>query len=162
VIEVTSRIRFNNFCLGHRQHAKITRMLSDPNGNVMFLPKWWEHLMVYAARVLNRHQELVDKIDWDPVIDGRPRKYRRYYKPEVFQLHEAYYPGDVIGVNAVLPDGLSIVAFQQLLDIAGRYRGISPYKPGRKYGTFEVLSVQRRKRPRPTEVETNQLSKQDA
>lgn len=112
----------------------------------MYMPTWWAALMRYAAKILNRHQRLVEQIDWDPVIDGTPRSYRRYYEQSRYTLHEAYYPGDEIGVNAVLPPGLSISDFTQLLDVAGRYRGVSPYKPKDKWGTFEVTNVTRRRR----------------
>lgn len=153
MIEVQAKLRFNNYCLGNRRVRRIDKMLRDPDGRVMFMPVWWQALMRYAAKVLNRHHATVSKIDWDPVIDGDTRIHRRYYKPERFQKHEAFFPGDIIGVNVVLPDDLPIDDFSQLLDIAGRYRGISPYGTERKYGTFEILDVRRRVRVTPSERE---------
>lgn len=146
MIEVTARLRFNNFSLGAVRCRNLNKMLRDPEGRVMYMPTWWAALMRYAAKVLNRHQQLVGQIDWDPIIDGTPRNYRRYYGPSRYTLHEAFYPGDEIGVNAVLPSGIIISDFTQLLDVAGRYRGISPYKPKDKWGTFEVANVTRRRR----------------
>ena len=146
MIEVTVRLRFNRHSLGAVRCKKLNKMLRDPEGRVMFLPTWWAVLMRYAAKVLNRHQRLVNDIDWDPIIDGNPTNFRRYYEPNRYTLHEAFHPNDVIGVNAVLPSGLSISDFMQLLDVAGRYKGISPYKPRDKWGTFEVINIVRRKR----------------
>jgi len=135
-------------------------MLRDPEQRVIFKPVWWQSLMRYAAKVLNRHHDAVKGIDWDPVIDGDTRLFRRYYRPRQYMLHEAFYPGDVIGVNVVLPDRLTIADFTQLLDVAGRYKGISPYGSDQKYGTFEVMDVKRRVRVTPSERVTASASQQ--
>jgi hypothetical protein len=150
MIEVQARLRFNTHCLGARQCGRITRFLKDPQSRVMLLPSAWEQVMVFAATVMNRHQAIVKDIEWDPVVDGAINKYKRYYEPSKFQLHEAFIPGDQIGVNAVLPDGLPIEDFSQLLSVAGQYRGISPYRQTK--GTFEVLDVSRRKRTLSSET----------
>jgi hypothetical protein len=157
VVEVQARLRFNAHSLGAvrtRGKPAVDKFLHDPEGQVMFLPTWWGALMKFATKLLNRHHSLVQEIDWDPVIDGTPREYRRFYKPKVFQLHEAFYPGDTIGVNAVLPTGLSVEDFHQLLDVAGKYKGMSPYRAQKKYGTFEVLTVLKRKRMLSSEQAT--------
>jgi hypothetical protein len=163
MIEVQAKLRFNNYCLGNRRHKRANRMLRDPEGRVIFMPMWWQSLMRYAAKVLSRHHKIVDLIDWDPVIDGQTKMYRRYYgNEERFQPHEAFFPGDIIGVNAVLPTELSISDFSQLLDIAGRYKGMSPYGGEKKYGTFEVMDVQKRKRVTLEEREAARNSDHEA
>jgi len=144
--EIEAKLRFNNYCLGDCRFGSISAFLHDPDGRVMFMPTWWASLMRYAAKVLNRHHRTVKEIDWAPVVHGTCREYRRYYKPRRFRLHEAFYPGDVIVVYAVLPDGLPISDFQELLSIAGQYKGISPFGADRNFGTFDVESVQPRKR----------------
>jgi hypothetical protein len=117
----------------------------------MFLPTWWLDIVCYAANVANLGQRLVGQIDWDPIIDGHicfnwkrvvvHARDDKYNRPR-YCLHEAFRPGDVIGVNAVLPDGLSPDDLYELLTVAGTYKGISPFrKGGERYGTFEVLSV---------------------
>jgi len=146
MIEVAATLRFNNHCLGNCRYQKISKFLHDPNGRVMFLPTWWSAVLRYAAIVLNRHQAAVKQIDWDPIIVGEPRVYRRFYAQGRFTKHEAFYPGDSVTVHAVIPTEITIDEFKELLDIVGRYKGISPYRPEQKYGTFEVLAVTPRRR----------------
>lgn len=147
MIEVQVTLQFNNYSLGNRRGGRVWTMLKDANGKVMFMPSWWKAVMRHAARIFSRHHDAVTRIDWDPVIAGTPRPYKRFYKPQCFQRHEAFHPGDTVTVNAVLPDDLPLLDFTQLLDIAGCYCGISPYQTNNdKYGTFAVVNVQRRVR----------------
>lgn len=156
--EVSIRLRFLRECLGSAKRPNgrgqtIFYMLRDPQHRIMFLPTWWHDLMSYAAKVRNFGQQLVRRINWDPTVDGSVRgDWRRTVVPASrdskqrarYALHEAFPPGAVIGVNAVLPDGLSIEAFQDLLTVAGTYKGISPFRSqDANYGTFEVVSVKR-------------------
>ena len=162
--EVSIRLRFLRECLGSakRQNGRgqtVFYMLRDPQKRIMFLPTWWHSLMAYAAKVRNLGQQLVSGINWDPHVDGSVRgDWRRIVVPASrdskqrarYALHEAFPPGSVIGVNAVIPDGLSIEALQDLLSVAGTYRGISPFRSqDENYGTFEVVSVKRTARQTP-------------
>jgi len=158
MLEVTVRLKFNQVCPGDvkRPDGKnfILAMRRDPEGRVMFLPTWWAGITRYAAKVLNRHQASVKKIRWDPVVDGNPRRWRRYLplpsnKPDArprYAIHEAFMPGETIGVNCVLPSDIAMDDLWQLLDIAGTYKGISSYKPDEGYGTFKVEEIRKRKR----------------
>jgi hypothetical protein len=153
--EVTIRLRFNRECLGSaprlsRNNNLIYKMHRDAQRRVMFLPSWWSTRFRFASRVLNRYDQLVSKIAWDSVIDGNVRTWRRTVvlakddpkKRERYALHEAFRPGATIGVNAVIPDGLTVDAFTELLVTVGTYKGISPFQDDEDiYGTFEVLSV---------------------
>jgi hypothetical protein len=148
--EVVSKLQFNQPCLGNVRKKDRNEMLKDPMGRVMILPTWWQALATFAARLHNRHQDKVKEIDWDPIVEGCVKDFRRYYAPGKFTVHEAFLPGDVIRVRAVLPDGISPQDFQEILVIAGRYKGICPFKPERKMGTFEVLEVRALGRPPAT------------
>lgn len=158
--EVTIRLRFNRECLGSVKKRKSLKgqnpqvvfcFARDPSGRIMFLPTWWASLLSYSAKVANRAFDIVNRIDWDPIVDGKPKeRWKRVVVPahadpkgrERYALHEAFPPGAVIGINAVIPRGLSVDEFEDLLTIAGTYRGISPFREdNEKYGTFEVLSV---------------------
>lgn len=156
--EVSIRLRFIRECLGSAKRRKgadqtVFCMLRDHRGRVMFLPSWWNKLMGYAAKVHNLGQSLVRKIDWDPIVDGAPRSnWRRILVTasddakgrQRYAVHEVFQPGSMIGVKAVLPDGLSVGDFYELLTIAGTYKGISPFQmSGENYGTFEVVSVKK-------------------
>lgn len=146
MIEVEAALRFNQHSLGDRRHRDISRMLRAPDGRVMFLPTWWQSLMRYAAKVLNKHHDDVKEIDWSPIVIGDTSIYRRYYAPGKFTAHEAFMPGDIIQVHAVIPTTLPLDDFKELLDIAGKYKGISPYRSDKQYGTFDVTDVQKRTR----------------
>lgn len=168
--EVSIRLRFIRECLGSAKRRKgrdqtVFRMPRDPRGRVMFLPSWWSQLMAYAAKVHNLGQSLVSKIDWDPIVDGAPQKnWRRIIVAPSddpkgrarYAVHEAFPPGSVIAIKAVLPDGLGVDDFQELLTIAGTYKGISPYKPkDENYGTFEVVSVKKAVRQKQENTNEN-------
>jgi hypothetical protein len=90
---------------------------------------------------MNRHHAAVRDIDWDPIIEGTPREYKRFYAPSRYTVHEAFFPGDKIVVHAVVPASLPLEDFSELLRIAGRYKGISPYRKG-PYGTFDVVDIE--------------------
>ena len=153
--EVTIRLRFTRESLGAarkktKREQVIFAMLRDRDSHVMFLPTWWRGLMTYAARVVNRYQSLVDRITWDPRIDGRVVNINRTVlrwrqdgsvKSKGYALHEGFKAGDTIGVNAVLPDGMSIEGFSRLLATVGRYKGVSPFQDDDPYGLFEIVSV---------------------
>jgi hypothetical protein len=116
-------------------------MLRAPDGRVMLLSSWWTALMRYAAEVFGGHHEAAQAIDWDPIIEEDTSDYKRFYAPGKFTIHEAYLPGDQITVRAVTPDAISLDDLRELLRIAGRYKGISPYRKDKQYGTFEVINV---------------------
>ncbi len=145
--EVVVKLQFNQPCLGDVRKEKRSEMLKDPRGRAMLLPTWWKSVASFAARLLNRHQELVTRVDWDPVVEEPVKEFRRYYGPGKFTVHEAFLAGDVIVVRAVLPDGLPVEDFREIMATAGRYKGICPYKPENKMGTFEVLEVRPAGRP---------------
>lgn len=152
--EVVIRLRFNRECLGsakRRKHSQIIFSFDrDPSGRVMFMPSAWLSVMRYAAKLANRHHSAVQKIDWCPLVEGQPRNdWRRTIVnrqgPESrthYALHEAFPPGAVILVSAVLPDEIPINEFEDLLSIVGKYKGFSPFNNATEhYGTFEVVSV---------------------
>ena len=159
--EVHIKLRFNRVCLGAAKRKRNGYVVfcfeRDPNQRVMFLSSLWGALMRYAAKLTNRHQNVVKKIDWCPVVSGTPKKdWRRTIirrpahtksaqPPRAhFAVHEAFVPGDVVELSAVLPAEISIEDFMQLLIVVGKYRGFSPFNNAQeKYGTFEVLSVEK-------------------
>lgn len=158
--EVVLKLRFNRVCLGAAKRKRNNYVVfcfeRDPSGRVMFMPSLWSSLLRYAAKLANRHQNAVKKIDWCPVIAGTPKKdWRRTIVRKSsagpqkqsrahFAVHEAFVPGDVISLSAVLPAEISIDELMQLMTIVGKYRGFSPFNNAQeKYGTFEVLSIEK-------------------
>lgn len=157
--EVTIRLRFVRECLGSAKRKKRKGQSSqtvfcfarDHRDRIMFLPTWWAVLMRYAAKVAGRAYGIVGEINWDPIVDGKPRSdWKRTVvsahddpkRRERYAIHEAFPPGAVVGINAVIPGGLTVDELSDLLTIAGTYKGISPFRAeDAQYGTFEVLSV---------------------
>jgi hypothetical protein len=147
--EIEIVLEFTQHCLGDARYKNRSRMLRAPDGRVMLLASWWAALFKYAAQVLNRHHDAVTEIDWDPIVDGETSEYKRYYAPGKWTLHEAFYPGDEITVKAVVPSSIPLEDVAEMLRISGRYRGISPYRKDKQYGTFTVVSVKPRKKEPP-------------
>lgn len=165
--EITVKIKFTKACLGNVKRY-ITQgskkwpcfyMPRTPDGSVRFEANWWKHSIRFAAEVLCRHQRSVSKIHFDVAITGQPEAdtdmfYKRYFAAKKFVKHEAFREGEVVGVNCLVPSDISDDDFQQLMDLVGRYKGISPYGP-REYGFFVVESLVTRHQPAPKK-ETNE------
>lgn len=154
LLEVAVKLRFNQVCLGAAKRRKNGRVYfgfdRDADGRVIFTPSAWSGVMRYAAKLANMHHAAVNRIDWCPVVDGKTRNdWRRSIVSKqsgqskvYYAVHEAFSPGSVITISAVLPDEISVNDFKYLLGIVGKYKGFSPFNTvADHYGTFEVLSV---------------------
>lgn len=155
--EMTVRIKFTKHCLGNvkaRDGGGRFLLPRGPGGQVTFLASWHNANVRFASQILGRHQDEVRRMLWDINVDGvvsRDGWYKRYYRvgdKQRYALHESYLPGQVIGVNCVVPSAITDDDLWSLIRIAGQYKGISPWKPG-TYGLFEVESI----RPRRPVVE---------
>jgi hypothetical protein len=154
VVEVAIRLQFNQACLGAAKRRRKNQVYfgfdRDAAGRVLFLPSAWAGVMRYAAKLANKHHSVVQKIDWWPIVAGKPRNdWRRTIVSKQggqarahYAVHEAFQPGDIIELFAVLPDEINIADFEQLLSIVGKYKGFSPFNTTTDhYGTFEILSI---------------------
>lgn len=148
--EMTARIRFTRHCLGNvKAKGKSGRFLlpRTQSGSVIFLPSWHRSNMRFAARTVGKHQDEVEKILWDAQVDGAVRPdswYRRYYSSVRFCLHESFVPDQVIGLNCVVPENVTDDDFWRLMQVAGQYRGLSPWKPA-EFGLYTVESIRLRR-----------------
>jgi hypothetical protein len=120
----------------------------SPSGSVTFLSSWHRANLQFASQILGHHQDQVDKVLWDIAVDSTATGvYRRYFNADGrkrFCLHEAFVPGQVVGVNCVVPATISDEEFWRLMQVAGQYKGLSPWKPG-LFGFFEVESIRPRR-----------------
>lgn len=154
--EMTVRIRFTRHSLGNvpaRDKSGRFSLPRSPSGHVTFMATWHKANMRYAATVLGRHQDEVSKICWDIAVDGVPLKdgwFRRFYTTangrRRYAVHEMFKQGQVVGINCVVPGSITEDDLWQLMQIAGRYRGLSPFRPT-EYGLFDVQSVRPRRVP---------------
>ena len=141
--EVTVRIKFLKHALGH---VKVSNgkfeMPRTVEGNVMFLPTWWQASLRTASKLLGRCHKPAGQILWDLSVDGVPSRdyYKRFTSKNRFALHEAFWPGQVVGVNCAVPLQINPEDLKTLLEYAGKYCGISPYLP-RQYGFFSLVGV---------------------
>lgn len=159
--ELTVRIIFTKHSLGNakaKDGSGTFYFPRNPRGFVTFLASWHKANMHFAAQVLGKHQDEANKILWDIQVDGTVRQngfFRRYYGAtsngkQKFCIHEAFMPGQIIGINCVVPASILDEDFWRLMQLAGQYKGLSPWKPG-EYGFFEVESI----RPRRTQIEVD-------
>lgn len=158
--EITSCLRFTTPSLGNKK-AYVKNV--DAGGKawpVYYMPRvinseairfessWWLSGLRYASQVLCHHQSDIQRISFDVAVDGQidtnvQNFYRRYLPdgPGKFVRHEAFKPGDIVMVHCVVPDAISDADFEALLNIMGRFRGISPYRQKQEdYGKFTVES----------------------
>lgn len=145
--EVTVRIKYTSPCLGNvpDRSARTGRLVFHRNhdGQLVFLPTWHLHNMTFAAQLLGKAYSDVSKIQWDQAADCVLRQpdpwYRRYYTNSNgrrrFAVHEAVFPGQVVGFNCVLPATIDDDTFIRLMEIAGRYKGLSPFR-GAEFGRY--------------------------
>jgi len=160
--ELTVRIRFREHCIGNAKEANGGYRLllpRNPFGRIVFPASWHRSNLRFAAQLLGRHQDEAQKILWDVEVDGYVRKggwFKRQYQTNDGRprhaLHEAFLPGQVVGINCVVPATIPDDDFISLMNIAGRYKGLSPHGPG-QFGFFEVESVRPRRAAQPGEGE---------
>lgn len=150
--EVTLRIRFTQPCLGGKPRKRPkdgVNVLSMPrgvSGQVMFPPAWWRAIVAHGARVKGGSVSLANKISWSLDVDGVTQQWIRHVPKTQDRKaghvhHEAFLPGDVVGVDCVLPPDLKPDVFRLWMEAGGKYMGISPYKHG-EWGRFEVVDVE--------------------
>lgn len=153
--ELTIRLKFTKHSLGNvksRVRPGAFIFARSPQGNVTFLSSWHSANMRLASQLLGRHQDEVAKIFWDINVDGAMRAdcwYQRYYRSSTgknrYVLHEAFFPGQTVGINCVVPAVISDDDFWRLMQIAGQYRGLSPWHPS-EYGFFSVDTLRPRRK----------------
>jgi hypothetical protein len=148
VVEVT--LIFDEPCMGNIRNPdpEPNTMLRNSEGRVIFHQAWWRTIMIKASEAYFKHQQLVKKITWTPEIDGTLCLIKRYYtkieggaRIRCFKPHEGFDRGSVIGVKALVPDGIPIGDFKELLSLAGEHFGISPFGWKLGYGKFKVKEV---------------------
>lgn len=154
--ELTVRIRFTSPSLGNVKKSPEGHYLlpTNPDGFVTFLGTWHQANMALAAKLLGRHQDEIRRILWDIVVDGRPlrgqdRWFKRYYTKggkgrRRYCLHECFPVGHVVGLNCAVPSAISDDDMLELMNLAGRYCGLSPFKP-KEFGHFAVESIRARR-----------------
>lgn len=162
--ELTVRIKFTTPSLGNvPQAGKSGRMVMPRNqsGAVMFLATWHNGNMRFAAKVLGKHQDEVDKILWDVAVDSSPhpdRWLKRYYTvkdKQRYVIHETFVPGQIVGINCVVPNAITDEDLWRLMNLTGQYKGLSPARPF-EFGKFEVVSIRPRRAPSEGEGEQEQ------
>jgi len=155
--EFVVRLCFLKHCLGHVRRDYFSRgkrqtcflMPRNHTGRVVFQPTWWQSILRRAAEVLCRHQAAVRQIRFGLELEGDPREipahfYRHYHDEKRFSKYEAFYPGDIVSLSCLAPAGIDQDALRELLEIAGKYFGISPGRPN-EYGHFEVVAIAAKK-----------------
>ncbi len=162
--ELTVRIRFLTPSLGNQKMSDGSGRFifqKSPEGSVIFLASWHHANMRLAAQLLSRFQSDVSKIHWDINVDAKLKKdkwYKNFYRSPKsnklrYSLHEAFWPDQIVGINCIVPPSISNDDFWRLMNKAGQYKGLSPWKPG-EFGCFDVVSIHPRKTNHPEPAES--------
>ena len=146
--ELTVRIRYSQFCLGNSKGSQGNLLLPrDADGSLIFMASWHKQNMKLASQIYGQHQKAVLKILWDPKIDvvlqdtpWHKRTYLTRKGKSRYVLHEAIFPGQCVGINCLVPPAISDDELIALMNLAGKYKGLSPFKPG-EFGRFTVDQV---------------------
>ncbi len=145
--KVQLTLKFLRPCLGGIRSPPVDRFERDPaTGRVMFMNSWWLSVAEVGARALGKHQDKVRELMFDLYVHGSVSLFdRQYFDPErrvcASTRHEAFAEGATLSVSVVLPDGLPVRDFAEIMSLAGRFRGISPYGWKQGYGRFSDVKV---------------------
>ena len=154
--ELSVKIIFLSPSVGNEKNPRTGRFSfmrsPGPGGKILFLATWHAANMKLAAEMLGRHQQLVKQICWDIEVDAELRDKcleRCYYKKtskgrDRWSTHESLVKGQTACINCVVPHGIDDTDFWSLMQLAGKYKGLSPWQPG-KYSHFEVVSIRARR-----------------
>jgi hypothetical protein len=149
VRSVITTIRFNSASLGNQKDAtgKFLFQKNAANSKILFLASWHKANMKLAAEALGRHQTSAQKIFWDIEVDFDLAKLTEYYRfcskngnRTHWAIHEAIDKGQTVSIACLVPDTITTTDFETLMVLAGKHKGLSPWKPG-QFGHFEVLAV---------------------
>lgn len=150
MLELTVQLKFTTASLGNQKDPKTGRFCfqRSVSGRIMYLSTWHKSNMLFASQIAGKGQTASQEIMWDVEVDASLREdclTRCYYKKkagakERWSTHESLMPGQMIGINCVLPEALTSDDFWELLKIAGQYKGLSPWQPG-KWGNYLVDSI---------------------
>jgi predicted NAD/FAD-binding protein len=140
-MEVIVRLRFTTPCLGAIRGKVMDTMLRDASGTVIFMQSWWRFGLEYAAKALSTNVDAVKEIQADPRVTGSLSTFKRFYRRDQFTAHEAFDVGSTIDVAFCLPNEISLPQFKKLLEVMGRFVGISPYGFRQDFGRFEVVAA---------------------
>jgi hypothetical protein len=112
------------------------------NGKVIFLQSLWWKALKFSAQAIGRWHKEIEDIRFDNIIEGETTIHKRYYNATSFKEHEAFLAGAEVEVKVLLPNGISPDDFKEILEVAGKYVGISPYEGrGNEFGRFTVVDV---------------------
>lgn len=149
--EVLLRVQLTSPALGAARRIGgrgqvVFAFLRQPDGRIAIHELRWRSAAIEAATVAGLDQDAVTAVSWDTGVDGAVTYWNRHFPRRAgggsggYARHEALAAGTTVAVRCLLPDALSETDFQRLMEIAGRYHGISPFRPA-EFGRFRVLDV---------------------
>ena len=150
--ELTATIAFTTHALGANKATDGKFLIARTADHRLVFPRSkLQERLILAANVFGKHQEAVKEVQWDMVLDAKLVTdcwYKRYYetgnKKKRYALHESFVPGQVIGLNCVVPATISDDDFWSLLQLVGTYYGLSYWRLS-GFGLFEVKSLRQRR-----------------
>lgn len=153
MLELETVIRFTSPSLGNRYDSadnvfRFQRSAQFPD-RIIFMSSWHAANMRFASQVCGMHHKDVGDIFWDMTVIANvdPLRWFRCYGHQQkagqrrrWSSHEFLGEGEEVKIRCVVPVSVSTEDFTELLRVAGKYRGLSPWRP-REYGRFDVARV---------------------
>ncbi len=144
--EVLLSVRLTTPVLGSVRKAGddgnvVFRLPRTPEGRVSLPARYWREA---AASVDPRS---ASGVRWSHSVEGVVSVWKRRFpkraggSPGGYARHEAILKGSLVTVRCLLPDGLEPDVFLALMDTAGKFSGVSPFRP-REYGAFRAVGVE--------------------
>ena len=140
-----ARIRFTTACLGSVKTDTagkwpIFMLPRGADGSVRFEQLWWRAGLRFAAQLMSRHQDVVNKVLADAKVHSDRNVesyYRRKLSEDRYIKHECFPAGMTVEIRFAVPSEIPNEEFKQLLNKMGQFRGITPFGP-KEYGHFVV------------------------
>lgn len=148
--ELRVRVRFTKACLGNQKQPAaagkwpVYLLPRGADRKVRFDPSWWRSGLLFAAKLANRHQDVVGRIAVDGKVYSDPSSqsvYRRPLPGDRYVKHECFPAGMSVELHMAVPEEISDVELRVLLDKMGEFRGISPFGH-RDFGFFVVERIE--------------------
>lgn len=148
---VHAKLQFNSPCLaGEKNKNGKWTFEKAANGRIFFYESKLFNSVLQAARILGRHQHLISRIRWNgEAIETSPiGSHQRYTHGRSYAQHEAVPRGGTIVLEATIPQEIGLEDFRELLSLAGKFFGLSPFGTKQGFGKYAVLLVEE-KNPEP-------------
>ena len=126
-----------------REHGEDCDVFArDRQGRIVFQPGWWYSALTKAISQSHHKNVKAGEIVVDLVFTADTEIYDRPFgRHQEVRRHECIVPGSVVKFKAMIDDRVTETAIMDILEVMGRFVGISPYGHNLGAGRFNVHSL---------------------